>query len=177
MKILIAGAPDKYFHLKEFGEELKKHKIEYKLVNDLDYAPGASKKNIGEFFHPKKKFNALIKKEKPDVVFVDRRTNFGIYAIKAKIPLFLHLRGDIWSEAKWTEKNLSLKQRIGEIHRRNVIWNKNFKESTLILPICQHLEKIVKQNYPDKKTGVMYQGITPSGWYPSEGMTLKHPCV
>ena len=44
MKILIAGAPDKFFHLKEFGEELKKHEIEYTLVNDSDYATGISKK-------------------------------------------------------------------------------------------------------------------------------------
>ena len=80
MKILIAGAPDKYFHLKEFGEELKKQKIEYVLVNDSDYATGISKKNIRDFLNPKKKFNELIKKEKPDVIFADRRTNFGIYA-------------------------------------------------------------------------------------------------
>ena len=46
MKILIAGAPDKFFHLKEFGEELRKYEIEYTLVNDSDYATGLSKKNI-----------------------------------------------------------------------------------------------------------------------------------
>ena len=177
MKILIAGAPDKYFHLKEFGEELKKHKIEYALVNDSDYATGISKKNIRDFLNPKKKFNELIKKEKPDVIFADRRTNFGIYAIESKIPLYLHLRGDIWSESKWGNQNLSLVQKIAENHRINVIWDKNFKGSSLILPICKHLEKIVKGNYPDKETAVMYQGITPERWYPQEGMKLKHPCV
>jgi glycosyltransferase involved in cell wall biosynthesis len=177
MKILIAGAPDKYFHLKEFGEELKKHKIEYTLVNDSDYATGISKKNINEFLHPKKKFNELIKKEKPDVIFADRRTNFGIYAIESKIPLCLHLRGDIWSEAKWGNENLSLVQKIAENHRRNVIWDKNFKGSSLILPICKHLEKIVKEKYPNKETAVMYQGITSDRWYPEEGTKLKHPCV
>jgi len=177
MKILIAGAPDKYFHLKEFGEELKKHKIEYVLVNDSDYAIGISKKNIHDFLNPKKKFNELIKKEKPDLIFTDRRTNFGIYAIESKIPLCLHLRGDIWSEAKWGNENFSLVQKIAENHRRNVIWDKNFKGSSLIVPICKYLEKIVKENYPDKKTQVMYQGINPERWYPQEGMKLKHPCV
>jgi len=39
------------------------------------------------------------------------------------------------------------------------------------------LEKIVKENYPDKETAVMYQGITPERWYPQEGMQPKHPCV
>ena len=177
MKILIAGAPDKYFHLKEFGEELKKQKIEYVLVNDSDYATGISKKNIRDFLNPKKKFNELIKKEKPDVIFADRRTNFGIYAIESKIPLCIHLRGDIWSEAKWENENLSLVQKIAENHRINVIWDKNFKGSSLILPICKHLEKIVKENFPNKKTAVMYQGIAPERWYPSKGMKLKHPCV
>ena len=177
MKILIAGGPDKYFHLKEFGEELKKHKIEYTLVIDSDYVTGISKKNINEFLHPKKKFNELIKKEKPDVIFVDRRTNFGIYAIESKIPLCLHLRGDIWSEAKWGNENLSLVQKIAENHRINVIWDKNFKGSSLILPICKHLEKIVKELYPDKKMGVISSGIDASRWYPVKGMNLKHPCV
>ena len=39
------------------------------------------------------------------------------------------------------------------------------------------MEKIVKENYPDKETAVMYQGITTKRWYPQEGMQLKHPCV
>ena len=32
MRLLIAGAPSKIFHLKEFGEELKKQGHEYHLV-------------------------------------------------------------------------------------------------------------------------------------------------
>ena len=39
------------------------------------------------------------------------------------------------------------------------------------------MEKIVNQHYPNKKTNVLHGGITSSRWYPSEGMTLKHPCV
>jgi glycosyltransferase involved in cell wall biosynthesis len=54
---------------------------------------------------------------------------------------------------------------------------KTFDKSFLIIPICKHLEKIVKENYPNKKTAVMYQGISPERWYPSKGMKLKHPCV
>ena len=177
MKFLIAGGPDKYFHLKELGEQLKKHRVTYELVKDTDYASNFSKKNISEIFNPRKKFEKLIEKEKPDAVFVDRRTNFGVYTTKTNIPLFVHLRGDIWSEIEWEKENLSLKQKIGDLYRRKVIWEKNFKGSSLILPICKHLGEIVKQRYPDKKVEVMYQGIDPSKWYPEEGMKLKHPCV
>ena len=177
MKFLIAAGPDKYFHLKEFGEELKKYEIEYVLVNDSDYTPGILKKSFREFLQPKKKIKELIERVKPDIVIVDRRTNFGIYVAEANIPVFVHLRGDIWSEAKWVRNDLSLKQKLGETHRTNIIWDKNFENASIILPICKHLEKIVKQRYPDKKTEVMYQGIDPSRWYPQEGMKLKHPCV
>ena len=47
----------------------------------------------------------------------------------------------------------------------------------MIVPICKYLETIVKENYPNKKTGVMYQGISSSRWYPAKGMSLKHPCI
>ena len=177
LKFLIAGAPDFQFQLKEIGEELKKHKIEYVLVNDTDYTSGISKKSLGEFIQPRKKFKSLIKKVKPDIVLVDRRTNFGIYAIKENIPLLVIVRGDIWRESKGVEKNLPLKKRIGQIHRRKFIWEKNFKDASLILPICKYLEKIVNQLYPDKKVEVMYSGIDPSRWHPKEGMKLKHPCI
>ena len=177
MKFLIAGGPDKYFHLRDLGEQFKKYGIDYELIKDIDYAPNFSKKSIGDFINPRKKFGKLIQKEKPDVVFVDRRTNFGVYTTKTNIPLFVHLRGDIWSEAKWEKENFSTKEKIGDLHRRKVIWEKNFNGSTLILPICKYLGEIVKQRYPDKKVEVMYQGIDPSKWYPEEGMKLKHPCV
>ena len=52
-----------------------------------------------------------------------------------------------------------------------------FEKSTLIIPICKYLEKIVKEHYPNKKTGVISSGIDASRWYPVKGMNLKHPCV
>ena len=36
MKILIGGASSKFFHLKEFGEMLKKQGHEYLLVHDVE---------------------------------------------------------------------------------------------------------------------------------------------
>ena len=48
-----------------------------------------------------------------------------------------------------------------------------FKNCYTILPICKHLEYIVKDHYPKSKTFVLYQGIDPTKWYKEEGMKLK----
>jgi len=101
-----------------------------------------------------------------------------VEASKSKIPLIIHLRGDYWSEIKWAKDTLynSIPKRIA-LNKWIEMSEKTFENASLILPICKHLEKIVKQHYPDKKIEVMYQGIDPSRWYPEEGMKLKHPCV
>ena len=52
-----------------------------------------------------------------------------------------------------------------------------FKNAEIIVPICNHLNKITKQKIPNKKTFVMHQGIDPSNWYDVKGMKLEHPCV
>ena len=52
-----------------------------------------------------------------------------------------------------------------------------FEGSNGILPICKYLENVVKEHYPDKKTGVIYSGIDSSRWYLQKGLKLKHPCV
>ena len=104
MRLLIAGAKSKFFHLKEFGDALTKFGVEYKLVHDLEIYTGFPSKNIKDWFPSKEKFNALISEFKPDAVFIDRQAHFGLATIEAKIPLFILLRGDYWSEIKWARE-------------------------------------------------------------------------
>ena len=178
MKVLIAGSPTKIFHLKEFGDELIKHGLENKLVVDTDIYTGFPSRKIVDWFQSTKKSDELILNYEPDMILVDRQKQFAKIALKYKIPLIIHLRGDIWSEAKWAKettynsfpKKIILKKWID-------IAEKTFEKSSLILPICKYLGEIVKQRYPDKKVEVMYQGIDPLKWYPEKGMKLKHPCV
>jgi len=134
-------------------------------------------KNIKNWFS-NKKFIKLIKKICPNIILIDGVTVFGNYAIKASIPLVYHIRGDDWKESKWALETLytSIVMRMTVGYRLQRA-EKCYKKSTLIIPICKHLEKIVKEKYPNKETAVMYQGITPERWYPQEGMKLKHPCV
>ena len=59
MKVLIASGAGggtakssigKYFHLKEFGEALRKQGHDYRLVRETDYARGFPSKNPGDWF-------------------------------------------------------------------------------------------------------------------------------
>ncbi len=178
MRLLIAGAKPKFFHLKEFGDALAKLGVEYKLVHDLDIYTGFPSKDIRKWFQTRKKFNELVSEFKPDAVFIDRQAHFGVAAIIAKIPLFILLRGDYWSEMKWAKETL-YKSPI----KRAVLWWKQkiaercFNGASAILPICKYLEPIVKEHYPKKLVKVLYGGIDSSKWYPVEEMELKHPCV
>ena len=166
------------FHLKEFANALTNLGVDCKLVVDTDVCRGFPSRKVIDWFQTRRKFDQLISEFKPDVILVDRQRHFALAASKQNIPLVIHLRGNIWKEMEWAKHTLyrSLPRRIG-LQIWISITRQTFQKSSLIVPICQHLEKIVKQKYPDKKTGIMYQGITPSIWYPSEGMTLKHPCV
>ncbi len=178
MRLLIAGAKPKFFHLKEFGEALAKFGVDYKLVHDVDVYTGFPSRNIRDWIPSNKKFNQLIKEFKPDAVFVDRQTHFGLATLKAKIPLFVQLRGEYWSEMKWAKNTLyKSPHKCFALWWRERIADKCFKDSNMILPICKYLEDVVKIHYPSKKTSVLYSGINASRWYPVKGMELKHPCV
>ena len=178
MKILIGGSPSKIFHLEKFQKALTKLNIECKLVIDTDICNGFPSRKISDWFQNQKKFDKLVSDFKPDVILVDRQRHFAKIALKYKIPLIIHLRGNIWKEIEWA-KETTYKSFLKKI-ALNVwisITKETFDKSFLIIPICRHLEKIVKNHYPNKKTRIMYSGINSDKWYPQEGMQLKHPCV
>jgi len=178
MKLLIGGSPSKIFHLEEFQKALTKLNVECKLVIDTDICNGFPSRKILDWFQTQKKFDKLVSDFKPDVILVDRQRHFAKIALKYKIPLIIHLRGNIWKEIKWA-KETTYKSFFKKI-ALNVwisITKETFDKSFSIIPICRHLEKIVKDHYPNKKTRIMYSGISPEIWYPKEGMKLKHPCV
>ena len=178
MRLLVGGSPSKMFHLKEFVSALIDLDVNCKLVVDSDICRGFPSRRISDWFQTRKKFEQLISEFKPDVILVDRQRHFALVASKQNIPLVIHLRGDIWKEIEWAKNTLykSILKRIA-LQTWISITEQTFQKSALIIPICQYLEKIVLQNYPNKKTNVLHGGITSSRWYHSEGMILKHPCV
>ena len=179
MKILIAGSPSKIFHLKELQDNLILLDVETKLIIDTEIYDGFPSRNLKKWFQTTKKFNKLIDDFKPDVILIDRQhTLFDVAVVETKIPVFVLLRGDYWSEIKWAKETLYtgiVMKTVIKIKEKRA--EKCFQGSTVILPICNYLKDIVKNNYPEKPANVLYQGIDPKKWYPSKGLTLKHPCV
>jgi len=178
LRLLIAGSKSKFFHLKEFGDALTKLGVEYRLVHDVEVYTGFPNKPVVKWFQSKKKFNSLISEFKPNAILIDRPAHFGLATIQAKIPLFILLRGDYWSEIKWARET-TYRNPI----KRIALWciNKNahkcFEGATIILPICRYLEPIVQKKLPDKLTHVLYGGINATRWYETRKMNLDHPCV
>lgn len=179
MKILIAyGSKGKFFHMNEFSDALTKFGVECKLVKDTDYSRGFPSKNVKDWFFGNRKFKNLLDEFKPDAVFIDRQAHFGINVLKAKIPLFILLRGHYWSEIHYAKQTLYK----GPL-TRSVIWFRNriaekcFSDATLILPICSYLVDVVKKYHPHVPTSVFFEGINSSHWYPVNAMKLSHPCV
>ena len=179
MKILIAyGSLGKLFHLKEFSSALEKEGIDAKLVKDTDYSRGFPSKQISEWFGENKKFKKLIKEFQPDAIFADRQSHFAIDSIRTKIPTFILLRGHYWQEYYWAMKTLGSNPLT-----RLIIWFRNrtaekvFSEARAILPICEYLERVVKEHHPNQDTGIFLEGIDSERWHHTEKMKLNHPCV
>lgn len=187
MRILIASGAGggtatksigKFFHLKEFGEVLKKYGVEYKLVRQTDYVSGFPSKNPKNWIS-KKKFKTLIKEFKPDVVFVDSQSHFGLETIKMGIPLFVYLRGHFWSEQEWAKKTI-YKDPVMKtvINLRKNIAEKVFRECQGIFMTADYLDGVIKEHIPNAKTFHFLEGLDASRWYKTKGIAnIKHPCV
>tara|TARA_B100000029_G_scaffold354547_1_gene347350 strand:+ start:682 stop:1770 length:1089 start_codon:yes stop_codon:yes gene_type:complete len=186
MKVLIASGAGggtakksigKFFHLKELGEALKRIGVDYKLVSEIDYISGFPSKDVKSWFS-KKKYYELINDYKPDVVFVDRQSHFGLETIKAGIPLFVYLRGHFWMEQEWAKKTI-YKDPVMKtvVNLRTKIAERVLKECQGILMTGDYLENVIKEHIPDAKTFHFLEGLDTKRWYPEEGMKLNHPCV
>ena len=103
-RLLIGASSSKIFHLNEFAKELINLGIETKVVLDTDFSDGFPSRKIKHWIKPKNAFKKLIEEFKPNIILVDRQRHFGLDAIKEKIPLIIHLRGNIWKEIEWAKE-------------------------------------------------------------------------
>jgi len=178
LKIVIGAAQHKFSHLQEFANMFEKLGGHYKLVLDTDYVNGFPSKNFKNWFNPNKKFKKLISEFNPDLVFIDRQSQFGVAAIKSHIPLFVHLRGDYWSELTWSKQTINSSIRSkGILYFKDKIVKQCFEKAHVILPLSNYLSNVVRDHYPEKPIETFHQGINPDLWYDVKPMDLKHPCV
>jgi len=178
MKIIIAyGSKGKFFHMKQFSNALKELGVECMLVQDSDYSTGFPSKKILELI-PNNKFKNLINEFKPDAIFVDKQSHFGLDAIKRKIPLFILLRGHYWLELEWAKKTIH-----NNFKDKTILWFKNrtaekcFEQASAIFPISNYLVDVIKKYHPNQNTPVFFEGIDHLALDSSKKMELKHPCV
>ncbi len=179
MKLLIGyGDPNKLFHLKEFATALSKLGVECKLVSRHDYVVGFPTKKIKRWLESGKKFKNIIKEFSPDAVFVDAQDQFGLEVIKANIPLFVYLRGHVWQEYKWARETIYKDLVMGTVlDQRHKIANEVFEKCDGVFMTADYLDGVIKEHHPNTKTFHFLEGMDASRWYPSKGMSLKHPCV
>ena len=176
IRLLIGAGENKMQYIKKFSEYLEKYDVSSKLVLDVEMCNGFPSKNITQWISPFKRFNLLIESFKPDAVFVDRQTQFGLAAIKAEIPLLMQLRGNYWDEVNWAKKNGSIKDKI-ILSIKEKIADDCLKGSKMILPFSNHLAEITKEKYPNKKIEIFHDGLEIDDWYKEEPMNFKYPCV
>ena len=184
MKLLIAVDRKRFFLIDQFADELRKKGIECLVIDDLDiYDKDEPGNKYLKWIGTPKKFQKIMNNFKPDIIFTERVSHFSSLVIKTDIPLIIFVRGEDglphdWSKINWKEQTLetSFSNKIN-IFAKQKIAKKCYEKATLILPICQYLEKIIRSNCPNKDVHVLYQGINQKDWFSEKGIKLKHPCV
>lgn len=184
MKLLIAVDRKRFFLIDQFADELRKKGIECLVIDDLDiYDKDEPGNKYLKWIGTPKKFQKIMNDFKPDIIFTERVSHFSSLVIKTDVPLIIFVRGEDglphdWSKINWKEQTLetSFSNKIN-IFTKQKIAKKCYEKATLILPICQYLEKIIRGNCPNKDVHVLYQGINQKDWFSEKGMKLKHPCV
>ena len=184
MKLLIAVDRKRFFLIDQFADELRKKGIECLVIDDLDiYDKDEPGNKYLKWIGTPKKFQKIMNNFKPDIIFTERVSHFSSLVIKTDVPLIIFVRGEDglphdWSKINWKEQTLetSFSNKIN-IFTKQKIAKKCYEKATLILPICQYLEKIIRSNCPNKDVHVLYQGINQKDWFSEKGIKLKHPCV
>lgn len=179
MRLLIAVDKARFHNLKQLGDELTRYGIIYKLIDDLDvYDKSRISNKYTRWVKMPKKFQSIINEFKPDIVFTERVSHFSLLVLKSKIPLWIYLGGDHWTEIVQHDKitEISLLRKI-ELWYKRRINEKCFRESKIIIADDKYIVGLVKKRYPNKKIILMYNGIDESDWIPDRKMDLKHPCV
>ena len=179
MKLLIAGDKTRFYHLEGFTNALEKNGIKCKLIYDIEYSNKFFDINIKNRLEKQKKLKKLLDEFSPDVVLLDRLSGIATEITKAKIPLFILIRGNFWEESKWAKETIYTSPQKRLSFLKNQRFAKTcFNNASMILPISKYLENVVRKNITGKRVELFpADGRDPLEWNQVPGMNLKHPCV
>ena len=179
MKLLIAGNKTRFYHLEGFTNALEKNGIKCRLIYDIEYSNKFFDVNIKNRLRKQKKLKKLLDEFNPDVVLLDRLSGLATEITKAKIPLFILIRGNFWEESKWAKETIYTSPQKRLSFLKNQRFAKTcFNNASVILPISKYLENVVRKNITGKRVELFpADGRDPLEWNQIPGMNLKHPCV
>ena len=63
------------------------------------------------------------------------------------------------------------------IDQRLKVVDEVFEKCDGVFMTADYLDGVIKEHHPNTKTFHFLEGMDASRWYPSKGMSLKHPCV
>jgi len=179
MNILIVGSESRYIHLKNFSDELEKHRINSKVIIDTEFIEKSLSLDIKNRREKKRRREELLDFN-PDLVVLDRISRLGEFFLNKKIPLFVLLRGNYWEELQWvkTTNEISKVESLS-IYKNQKLAKKIFSESKGIIAISNYLKNEALKRYPGKKIDVIYaDGRRISDWKKEETkQKFDHPCV
>lgn len=128
-----------------------------------------------------KETSAAITSFKPEVIYSDSplyglQLKVAQYALRKRIPVIVHLRGDLWREVlEWVKRSTVKSKVLGAPVYASSILGLTLADK--ITPICQWLEGEVHRRLAGKPTEVVYQGVDPSEFFPEPGFEVKHPAA
>jgi glycosyltransferase involved in cell wall biosynthesis len=124
-----------------------------------------------------------ISKFEPNLIYSDHplyaaQMEISQVCSKAKIPLILHVRGDLWREywAWWFSREPNWSNRFRSLSQHNYLWA-SVLLARKVTPICKWLEKVLLKHVPWKSSEVVYQGIEPDQFYHEQGMEFQKPAI
>jgi glycosyltransferase involved in cell wall biosynthesis len=120
----------------------------------------------------------------PDIVFTDFGANPSWYAklygllCSRQVPLVVLLRGDLWNEYQERFHAIGYPSKLlGPLYKFSWINGLGFADR--ILAICGWLKEAVLERYPEKRVGLLYEGIDSQDFLGNDGFTFdfKQPAV
>ena len=121
-----------------------------------------------------------IRKFRPDIIYSDNPLYVSQYRLthilSRKIPVVLHLRGDLWREHLAAFGCSTLRTRLLFLQEYSFDWSA-VTFCSEVTPICRWLEQIVRHYVPGKRTEVVYQGVDAQQFKPMAGFEAVAPAV